>query len=240
MKKILALLVFVMTLSLIGCNKAEEALPLNLTLTPVVLNDSVRGFEITINSNLTTYNNQTILRFGILYGLNTNIDLNKESSIEYTELILSEAGTYTFTFSSVDESYYSESLIISPYIIYGEDEIVFAINKTAFSMYNLAKSDPSSFAKRIVAFVEGKIVSTVSLSVDTKKYTATTNDLGYTVDLYTDYNIIRLTVTLKVSYLFDDTVSLIINDKTISPLKWTKGETSVMYVFDDPNWTGPY
>lgn len=241
MKKIVILLIFVITFSLSGCKKTQEDLPLALSLEHIILNETEKGFEVTVNSNLKTYKNQAITDIGVIYGLDIEgTELTKENALAHGETSLNESGKYIFIFGSIDQEDYAKSLIARAYIIYGENAHELSTNTKTFTLYNLAKSDPSSFGKWIVAFVEDKIVSTVSLTVDTKKYTATTNDLGYTVALYTDYNIIRLTVTLDSSYLFDDSVILIVNDQSVSPTKWIKHETTIIYVFDDPNWTGPY
>lgn len=241
MKKISVYLFLLIILGFAGCKVATDTAPLELGINKVVLNAEEEGFTVTLIPSMSAFEGQTITRFGVLYGLQTKkANLTKENALGHWEVPLHEEEEYLFLFSSIDKTNYNKTITIQPYIVYGDGEVIYATNSQTISLYNLAKLDSSVFAKEIVALVEGRALSSVSITVNTKTYQASTEEDGYTVAITTDYNHVFVTITLKETYLFLNTVSLIVNGETISQEKWTKAETIITYTFEDPNWTKPY
>lgn len=231
------LLIFLLPMSLIACQKETTVSTWRLSFEEVKLNDLEEGFDVTINLDLSTYYKEDIVSVGLIYGTE---DFDFETAVDKKTIDLNDDVEYTFTFSSIAESNYSEAFVLKAYIMYDNEETDFKVETKSFSLYNLAKENETSFGRKIRASVDGRIVSEISILVDSTTYEASTDEDGYSIVLYTDYNIIRLTITLDEGYIFDDSVDFLVNEKLISSQKWTIDDGEIIYEFDDPNWTPAY
>lgn len=240
MRKIMIIVSIVLVLlSLTACETVSEEQTVLIDIEKIVL--TKEGFEVTLNSDISSKVATDIIGFGVLYGVvDLGAKLTLNNYIGEMECQLHEETEYTFIFANIDEELFSKNISVVAYAVYEDDRVLYEEAISVFSMYDLAKQEETAFAKRISIIVEGLLISTIVVEVDTKSYIVSNVVDGYEVSLFTDYNIIRLTIIIDETYTLDDSIILTINNETISSKDWSYVKGNIVYEFDDPNWTPAY
>lgn len=239
MKKILAILLILIFLW--GCTKKENILEVKFY--HIRYNDE--KIEIKIN-NLVDESIKVIKEAGVVMKTSAvesvdELSLNDyEVKYETNNLLFNQ---YVLGFIPTEEDY-QKDFYIRAYIIYvdtkDEEIVIYTNNYEKINVYQMAKTSSDKLAKKVVATIENKIVKEVSVTLDTKEYIVDTDSNQYEADIFTDYNIVKITVTVNNNLFVDEDLIFKVNDEVIERDDYNIDGRVITYEFDDPNWTKPY
>ena len=102
----------------------------------------------------------------------------------------------------------------------------------------MAKKSSLNYAKRVMAFVDGRLINEIRLEVNYKSYSATSIDNRYKITLKSDYLYITIKLAVSDKNIFDSHLSVFINDEKIDSYTYNENEITIALL--DPNWTMPY
>lgn len=240
MKKLILLTFFGFLFLFVGCTEeADKPLQIDMIETTIV----EEGLKVVLRLNLGELENEEITKVGLLYGEVEQENLTFENMIGKEELIWidnKEKSDYEICFSSIGEKYYNKTLALQPFLVLENGVIKYSINVGSVVMYELAKQIDNIYANFIVSVVEERVLEEIKIVADYQKYTVETIGNGYKATLKTDYNFIKITISLEENYLLRDSFMLIINEKIIEQNKYQQDGLNIIYQIDDPNWTNPY
>ena len=237
-------------ITLIGCQQELPTInPDAIQSNKIEIDEDNRGMKVTLKVDLYRLNIDVdeIVKYGIIITQEakpSRDEFVKENGFEYFEKLKEESNSLEFIIPNILTNMYNTPYYIRGYIQYNDNQnditTLYSSTMESITLYTLAKKQTNEFALDVVAIVENKMIDTIEVTINTKDYLASTTSNAYQVELETDYNTITITITLNSGYRLSNEISLIANNQTIASNKYTFTRTTIIYIFDDPNWTKPY
>ncbi len=240
---------FVLLFVVIACGTREKPLlDLEIHIDEITLVEQLYGFSVDIRidgnfPDISTYD-EVIFGLFIAEGLHESADSVKEaSSVIHLEEVSKESNMINFTYTGLTVEDIVTVFSFLGYVTFRshqEETTIYVSEIPVTSMVSLAKTDDSHWAEHIQDLAEQRIVRSVDINFYPETYEVEYASDRYTVSVKTDYNTVEITVILEPGMIFHDDVALIINDVMIPFDDYTVMNDTLIYVFEDPNWTGYY
>lgn len=218
----------------------------------VELNNEERGFELT---SLFGPEDQMALmdgfEFGFIYVTNdaSSLTIDREDILKHQIEIPGsglELSTYSHVFTDT-LNYLNDRVYARSYVrvIILEEVYVYYSDTINFTLYQLALISEGSFADEIIEAVESEnpdetIMHLVDVVVNTSNYTVTSASSSITVSVTTDYLKVRVKIILDSNMTFSEGLIFRFNNRSIATSNYTITGNTLVYQFDDPNWSGIY
>jgi len=218
----------------------------------VELNNTERGFELTA---LFGPEDQMALmdgfEFGFIYVINdaSSLTINREDILKH-QIEIPDNGASLTTYSRVftdtldylNDRVYSRAFVRVTIL---EEVYVYYSDTINFTMYQLALISEGSFADEIIEAVESEnpdetIMHLVDVVINTSNYTVTSKSEHIVVTVTTDYLKVRVEIVLDSSMTFSEGLIFRFNNRNIASSNYTITGNTLVYQFDDPNWSGIY
>ncbi len=218
----------------------------------VELNNEARGFEL--NGLFGPEDQMDLLEgfeFGFIYVINdaSTLTIDREDILKHQiEAPFSgvELSTYSHVFTDtldyLEDRVYARAFVRVTIL----DEVYVYYSETiSFTLYQLALISEGAYADEIIEAVESEnpddtIMHLVDVVVNTSNYTVTSASSNITVTVTTDYLKVRVEIILDSSMTFSEGLIFRLNNQNISSSNYTITGNTLVYQFDDPNWSGIY
>ena len=236
MKCVFSLIILI---CLFGCGSRNNKNQLSNMKTNVI----DEGIELSYNFITDNLSKKDIIRCGILIKLHdvTNINLTLNDNDEIIDSTCVKDNCFTITYKP-SQNNYNKIISIRSFITYNDSknntQIIYQDNIDKINFYTLCKGLKNNFAKEVVAFVDGKLISEIDLKIDTKRYEVISTHDNLQVEIDYNYQVVTITMTINQNFYLAKNLSLTVNDKIIDDYEVKSNQ--IIYQFDDPNWTKPY
>lgn len=243
MKKIVLLIILMISCILVGCGGSEESITIKIDNFTINSTTEKVDFEVTLFNTETLGKNDKIKEYNILYVFE---NVKKEELLkkplkveEKKELNLTEKNILSINFT---EANYTNDLTLIMELELSNEEKIYSLVKNV-NIFELAKA---TYEKDNTNLIAKKIcdmdkVSKISLEIDLNKKSEEGSGDNYSYTYSNpNYDKITIIITLKGDFEFSDDFELSLNEKVIDNSKYTIENNVLTYIFKDPNWSGIY
>lgn len=239
MRKTLFLVIFILLLG--GCilKKPTSIEPIELKDLTLSETDNGVSFNVLYNFEALKINKEYVINYGVVivnHEVSNIDDINldtKDNLLESSEI---NNNLVSFSIQNINEENYETIYSIRAYIKYlnsdGKENVIYDDAFNTFSLYNLAKSSNSDFAREIVFKVEHEVVSVVEITIIDEELSW--DDTSYQVTLKKEGNVILINIQANDCYYFENIV-LIINGIEIEEDNYTYNREEINYSYNAPD-----
>lgn len=248
MKKIFFLSIFMFLL--FGCTNREQLKQVKLNQL-VSLSDEPKAIKVKVTIfDFEFINNVSDIEIGIIYKQNALINEVNNFSMDTLNITkvnkeYNKENIVDFYISNLLEEDYQKMFTIRAYLKYqnaGKNIIIYADNTLTNSPYELTANSLTLYANEIKTSVEQRvlILNTIEINVNTSNYTVISTSEGIKVTVTTDYKKVTVKVETLEDYIFNNQVTVKFNEQILDIKNYSFSQYQIIYIFDDPNWSGIY
>lgn len=238
MKKLLLVLIAIMSFTLFGCTKTVETKEALVTIKSIELSTEHSGveFEFELSQDEQTMNTEDIKNFGVLYRINELA--TKELMVIGDHVTVIESSTISIAINDIGNQFFNQTFYARAFYVYEvdgqEDVIVYSDKIDSFTMYDMALNSDTNFATDIRFIVEHEVINDVTIDIDLDDDTLTSNSSTYDVSIERSIDDLNITVIPKNGYRFAVDLSLFVNGQALSSTAFTKEEQTLTFTFSNP------